>query len=86
MKRMTPEKIAPMAAYLCSAAAQDVTGQVFGVRLNEIFLFGHPRPVRSVQRSEGWTPETIAEHAIPAMKASFAALERSGDVFSWDPI
>ncbi len=86
MKRMTPEKIAPIVAYLCSDAAEDVTGQVFGVRLNEIFLFGHPRPVRSVQRSEGWTPETIAEHAIPAMKASFAALERSGDVFSWDPI
>ncbi len=86
MKRMTPEKIAPIVAYLCSDAAEDVTGQVFGVRLNEIFLFGHPRPVRSVQRSEGWTPETIAEHAIPAMKPSFAALERSGDVFSWDPI
>ncbi|MEO2032954.1 MAG: SDR family oxidoreductase [Planctomycetaceae bacterium] len=86
MKRMTPEKIAPLAAYLCSDAAGDVTGQVFGVRLNEIFLFGHPRPVRSVQRNEGWTPETIGEHAIPAMKSSFAPLERSNDVFSWDPI
>lgn len=86
MKRMTPETIAPMVAYLCSDAAEDVTGQVFGVRQNELFLFGHPRPVRSVQRGEGWTPETIAEHAIPAMKPSFASLERSGDVFSWDPI
>ena len=48
---MTPEKIAPMAAYLVSDAAQDVTGQVFGVRMNELLLFGHLRPVRSVQRS-----------------------------------
>jgi len=86
MKKMTPEKIAPLAAYLCSDAAQDVTGQVFGVRLNEIFLFGHPRPIRSVHRGEGWTPETIGEHAIPAMKPSFAALERSGDIFTWDPV
>ncbi|MEE1556433.1 MAG: 3-hydroxyacyl-CoA dehydrogenase, partial [Alphaproteobacteria bacterium] len=39
-----------------------------------------------VQRTEGWTPETIAEHALPAMKSSFMALERSGDVFSWDPV
>jgi NAD(P)-dependent dehydrogenase (short-subunit alcohol dehydrogenase family) len=86
MKRMTPEKIAPLAAYLCSDASQDVTGQIFGVRLNEIFVFNQPRPVRSVQRGEGWTPTTIAEHAIPALKPGFSALERSGDVFSWDPV
>ena len=86
MKRMTPETIAPIVAYLCSDAAEEVTGQVFGVRQNELFLFSHPRPKRTVQRTDGWTPETIAEHAIPAMQPSFASLDRSGDVFSWDPI
>ena len=80
------EVVGDGAVYLCSDAAEGVTGQVFGVRLNELFLFSHPRPVRTVQCSEGWTPETIAGHAVPAMQASFAALERSGDVFSWDPI
>ena len=67
-------------------AAKDVTGQIFGVRMNEIFLFGQQRPIRSVQRGEGWTPQTIAEHAIPALKPSFYKLDRSADVFSWDPI
>ena len=43
------------------------------------------RPLRSVHRSEGWTPETIADHAIPAMQAHFYKLDRSQDVFSWDP-
>ena len=86
IKAMTPAKIAPMAAYLLSDAASDVSGQIFGVRHNEIFLFSQPRPVRSVQRSEGWTPETIAEHGIPAVKPNFTPLERSGDVFSWDPV
>lgn len=86
IKAMTPAKIAPMAAFLLSDAARDVSGQIFGVRHNEIFLFSQPRPVRSVQRSEGWTPETIAEHALPAMQSSFMPLERSGDVFSWDPV
>ena len=86
IKAMTPAKIAPMAAYLLSDAAADVSGQIFGVRHNEIFLFSQPRPVRSVQRSEGWTQETIAEHGIPAVKAHFTPLERSGDVFSWDPV
>jgi len=86
IQQMTPDKIAPLAVFLSSDEAQDVTGQIFGVRFNEIFLFSQPRPVRSVQRTEGWTPESIAEHAIPAMQTSFSALERSGDVFTWDPI
>lgn len=86
IKAMTPAKIAPMAAFLVSDAAAEVTGQIFGVRHNEIFLFSQNRPVRSVQRSEGWSPQAIAEHAVPAMKSHFTPLERSGDVFSWDPV
>jgi hypothetical protein len=83
---METAKIAPLAVYLASDAAAGVSGQIFGVRANEIFLFGQHRPVRSVHRSEGWTPETIGSHAIPAMQASFFPLARSQDVFSWDPI
>ncbi|MBV1925596.1 MAG: SDR family NAD(P)-dependent oxidoreductase [Rhodobacteraceae bacterium] len=86
IKQMTPDKVAVMAAYLVSDAANDVTGQIFAVRNNEILLINQPRPVRSVHRGEGWTPETIAEHAIPALKANFAPLEVSADVFSWDPV
>jgi len=29
--------------------------------------------------------EEIAAHGMPALKASFVPMERSGDVFSWDP-
>jgi NAD(P)-dependent dehydrogenase (short-subunit alcohol dehydrogenase family) len=86
IKQMTPAKIAPLAVYLASDAAAQVNGQVFTVRNNEIFLMSQPRPLRSVHRSEGWTPETIAAHAMPALKESFFDLERSSDVFSWDPI
>ena len=85
LKTMTTAKIAPVAVALCSDRSK-VTGQIFGVRNNEIFLMGQSRPVRSVHRGEGWTPETILEHAIPAMEASFYPLDRSADVFSWDPI
>ena len=86
MKQMGPEKIAPLSAFLLTDAAKDVTGQIFAVRMNEIFLMGQSRPVRSVQRSEGWTTETIAEHAMPALKGSFYELDRSAEIFSWDPI
>ena len=86
IQQMTPAKIAPVAVYLASDAAQGVSGQIFAVRNNEIFLMSQPRPERSVHRSEGWTPETVASHAMPALKASFYPLDRSGDVFTWDPV
>ncbi|MGJ5142102.1 SDR family oxidoreductase [Bradyrhizobium oligotrophicum] len=86
MKRMGPEKIAPVVAYLLGDASKDVTGQIFAVRMNEIFLMSQSRPLRSVHRGEGWTPQTIAEHGMPALKPSFYKLDRSADVFGWDPI
>lgn len=86
IKQMTPDKIANMAVYLASDTASEVTGQIFAVRNNEIFLMGQSRPLRSLQRTDGWTPELIAEHAIPALKSDFYALDRSPTVFSWDPV
>lgn len=86
IKQMTPAKIAPICVYLASDQAHEVNAQVFAVRNNEIFLMSQPRPIRSVQRSEGWTPESLAEHGMPALKGSFVPVERSGDVFSWDPV
>lgn len=86
MKKMEAGKIAPMAVFLASDAAADVNAQIFAVRANEIMLMGQSRPVRSVHLSEGWTPEAIAEVAVPAMRRQFYPLERSGDVIDWDPI
>jgi NAD(P)-dependent dehydrogenase (short-subunit alcohol dehydrogenase family) len=86
LKSMETSKIAPLAVFLASDAAKDVTGQIFAVRANEIFLMSQSRPLRSVHRAEGWTPESISSHAIPALKAHFYPLDRSQDVFSWDPL
>ena len=86
LKKMESGKIAPMVVFLASDAAKDVSGQIFAVRANEIFLMSQPRPIRSAHRSDGWTPQTIAEHALPALKSSFYPLEVSGEVFSWDPV
>ncbi|WP_310321826.1 SDR family NAD(P)-dependent oxidoreductase [Hydrogenophaga palleronii] len=86
IKQMTPAKIAPLAVALASDASVQTNGQIFGVRNNEIFLFSQPRPIRSVHRGEGWTPQSVASHALPAMQASYFDLDRSGDVFSWDPV
>jgi len=86
LQKMEAGKVAPMAVFLASDAAREVNAQIFAVRANEIMLMSQPRPVRSVHLSEGWTPEAIAEIALPAMRNSFFKLERSPDVINWDPI
>ncbi|TAK86535.1 MAG: SDR family oxidoreductase [Betaproteobacteria bacterium] len=86
LKAMETAKIAPLAVFLASDAARDVSGQIFAVRANEIFIMSQSRPLRSVHRAEGWTAESIGAHAMPALRAHFYPLDRSQDVFSWDPL
>ena len=86
IQQMTPEKIAPVAVFLAGDGAADVNAQVFAVRNNEIILMSQPRPLRSVQRGEGWTPQTVAQHAMPALRSSFVGFETSPELFSWDPV
>jgi len=86
MKKMEASKIAPLAVYLASDAAAKVSGQIFGVRANEIYFFSQIRMTRSVHRSEGWTPESIAEHAMPAFESSFYPNVPSMALTPWDPI
>ena len=86
LKQMTPAKVAPMVVYLVSDLAAGVSGQIFAVRNNELFLMSQPRPVRSLHSADGWTAQRIADQVIPALKANFTPLEVSADVFSWDPV
>jgi short-subunit dehydrogenase len=86
LKRLVPERIAPFVVALAADAAAQVTGQIFAVRNNEIFLFSQPRPIRSAHSADGWTPETVAERAFAMFKNDFYPLHRSGDVFTWDPV
>ena len=85
-REMTPEKIAPLVVYLASDRADGISGQILSVRNNEIYLFNQTRPIRSLQRSDGWTPEKLDAQLKGAFASSFTPLDRSSDVFSWDPV
>lgn len=83
-EKMRADQVATAAVAL--AAAKDVSGQIFAVRGNEVFLMSQPRPVRGIGRLEGWTPETLVEEGFQALSGQFTDLGATNSVFSWDPV
>jgi NAD(P)-dependent dehydrogenase (short-subunit alcohol dehydrogenase family) len=85
-RSMRADQVAQVAVALAADGAKDTTGQIFAVRGNEVFLFNQPRPVRGMAKIEGWSPSSIIEHALPAMKANYTDVGASASVFPWDPV
>jgi NAD(P)-dependent dehydrogenase (short-subunit alcohol dehydrogenase family) len=85
-RSMRADQVAQLAVALCADGAKETTGQIFAVRGNEVFLFNQPRPVRGMARLEGWSPQSLIEHGLPAMKANYTDVGASASVFPWDPV
>jgi NAD(P)-dependent dehydrogenase (short-subunit alcohol dehydrogenase family) len=83
---MRADQVAQLAIALCSDAASHVTGQIFAVRGNEVVLFNHPRPVSSVVRGDGWSPESLLAQGLPALRAKFTDLDPSASIFPYEPV
>jgi len=86
IKKLSPAHIAPVAAFLASDYAKDITGQIFGVRGKEIMLFSHERPIMRVHHAEGWTVERLAEMFPGTLQHHLVPLETSGQYFNYDPL
>jgi len=83
---MRADQVAQLSVALCADKAKHVSGQIFSVRGNEVVLFDQPRPVKSVSRLEGWSPDTLIEHALPAMQNDFFDLGATTSVFPYPPV
>jgi NAD(P)-dependent dehydrogenase (short-subunit alcohol dehydrogenase family) len=86
IKKLSPAHIAPIAVFLASDAARDVTGQIFGVRGKEVMLFSHERPIMRVHNSEGWTPESFTEMFPGTLQHHLVPLVTSAQYFNYDPL
>ncbi|PYN99719.1 MAG: 3-hydroxyacyl-CoA dehydrogenase [Candidatus Rokuibacteriota bacterium] len=86
IKKLSPAHIAPVAAFLASDAAKDITGQVFGVRGKEIMLFGHMRPIMRIHHAEGWTVERLTDMFPGTLQHHLVPLDTSGQYFNYDPL
>jgi len=87
-EKTRPDHIAKLIAFLGTDAAAEakVSGQIFGVRGNEVYLYNQPRPIRIMARPDGWNCENLASQWLPAVRNSFTPLERTRDVYPWDPV
>ena len=77
LTRSPADAIAPLITFLASEGAGHVTGQIFHQRGGELSLYGQPRPTRMVHHDGGWTPELIAESAMPALEPQFFDIANS---------
>ena len=79
--------MAAFVAYLCSPAAQGVSGQLFGVRGREVFLFSQPRPVARIARSDAdWTRAALADAVEREFKGRLTELSTDLEAFNTDPV
>jgi NAD(P)-dependent dehydrogenase (short-subunit alcohol dehydrogenase family) len=85
LRRLRADQSAPLAVYLVSDDAAQVTGQVFALRGSELMLFSLPRPTLRARREGGWTPDSVAVAVRELLHPGFVPLEVTGDVFPYEP-
>jgi NAD(P)-dependent dehydrogenase (short-subunit alcohol dehydrogenase family) len=84
--RTSPDHVARLAVFLACDAAAEITGNIFGARGNELYLYSQPRPIRILMKEDGWTPEKMVEIALPAWRSGLTKLERTRDVYDWEAV
>ena len=77
---------ANLVGYLCSQAAQDISGQIFGVRGREVMLFSQPSPIANIVAVSGeWDSDTLARAVDKEFRGKFAELITDLEKFNTDP-
>lgn len=79
--------VAKFVSYLCSDSAHHISGQIFGVRGREVFLFSQPRPVaRIVSEEGGWDTDSLAKAVDAEFKDQLFELTTDLEAFNTDPV
>ena len=75
--------VANVVTALCSPAGKTITGQLLGVRGREVFLFGQPRPVATMEAD---APATLAHDMIANLGSKFTDLTTDLEAFNTEPL
>ena len=85
--KVSADHVATVVAYLASAAAEQVSGQVFGVRGREVFLFSQPRPAsRAVNLDGDWDVAGLARAVSDELAGDFYPLTTDLEAFNTNPV
>ncbi|HEV3498523.1 MAG TPA: SDR family oxidoreductase, partial [Actinomycetes bacterium] len=80
-----PEDVAPLVAWLCSARAAGMSGQVFGARGAQVSLWSQPRPAVELVDTAGWTVGAL-DAARTEFDDHLVPLESEFDLFGGPPV
>lgn len=81
-----PLYVARLVSLLASEAAAKISGQIFGARGRELFIFSQPRPTARLVHPRGAFDLAALGEAIKALEPGFAELITDLEAFSGDPI
>jgi NAD(P)-dependent dehydrogenase (short-subunit alcohol dehydrogenase family) len=84
--KVPPLYVARLVTFLASDAAKRISGQLFGARGRELFLFSQPRPAAHILQPTGGFNLAQLSSAITALEPHFATLVTDLEAFSGDPI
>jgi NAD(P)-dependent dehydrogenase (short-subunit alcohol dehydrogenase family) len=85
--QVDPKYVGNFVAWLCGAEAQSVTGQLFGVRGRELFLFSQPRPVeRIVVGGADSDDASYSSQILQSFAPEMASLTTDLEYFNTEPI
>ena len=85
--KVSPHHVANLVSFLSSDHGADITGQIFGVRGREVFLFSQPRPVATLVSEGGaWQAAELAAAMDGDFREKFTSLETDLEAFDTEPI
>lgn len=85
--KVSPKYVAQLVSFLCTEAAQHVTGQLFGVRGREVFLFSQPRPLEKIiAPGQDWSESSLARAIGDRFAEKFTDLTTDLDTFNTEPV
>lgn len=85
--RVSPTHVATVVGWLASDAGATVTGQLFGVRGREVFLFGQPRPAaRIASAGRDWDVASLAAAAARDLAPHYTDMKTDLEAFNTEPV